>query len=129
MHLIPKITDKHLCNISNGAKMSVSLAAQVFSKSMYIAHLVYNTIDASIFPEDDTTGKLIWDMDRLFDSLDSKLERPIPDSLEKLNYAISKDSKHHEFLKSIVDKLDKSYFVKNKDSEVPVFEWIQNYYK
>ncbi|XP_044740044.1 uncharacterized protein LOC123301372 [Chrysoperla carnea] len=117
LHLIPKITERHLYNISNGDKMSVSLAAQVFSKSMYTAHLVYTTIDASNFPEDDTTGKMIWDLDRLFDSLNSRLERPILESLEKLNYAISKDSKHHEFLRNMIDKLDKSSFVQNKDSD------------
>lgn len=46
LNLIPKISDRHF-ELSNFSKMSVSLAVQVFSEFMYIAHLVYKLI----FPE------------------------------------------------------------------------------
>jgi hypothetical protein len=115
LNLIPKITEKHLFNISNGDKMSVSLAAQVFSDSMYTAYLVYTTIESNLFPADDTTGQLVIDMDKLFDCLNSRLERKTID--KKLNYAISKDSDHHQFLNDMINKLDACYFIPNKATD------------
>lgn len=84
--------------------MSISLAAQVFSESMYTAHLVYKLI----FPEkfeniNDMTFEFVRDIDKLFDSLNSVLlKKTLPN---KLNYAISSTSEHKKFLIEMLNNL------------------------
>lgn len=101
LNLIPKISDRHF-ELGNFSKMSVSLAVQVFSESMYTAHLVYKLI----FPEkfenkNDMTFEFVRDVDKLFDSLNSVLlKKTLPN---KLNYAISSTSEHKKFLNEMLN--------------------------
>jgi len=90
--------------------MKVSLATQIFSESMYTAYLVYKTMFPDYFRKDDnnTTLEFIIDMDKLFDTLNSSLKKKtVPN---KLNYAITKDSEHIQFLKNMSEALEKSKF-------------------
>lgn len=85
--------------------MSVPLAAQVFSESMYTAHLVYKLIFPEKFEnENDMTFEFVRDIDKLFDSLNSVLlKKTLPN---KLNYATSSTSKHKKFLNKMLNNFE-----------------------
>lgn len=108
LNLIPKISNKHF-NLTHFSKMKVSLATQIFSESMYTAYLVYKTMFSEYFRKDnDTILQFIIDMDKLFDTLNSSLKkRTVPN---KLNYAITKETDHTEFLQNILEASEKSRF-------------------
>lgn len=101
LNLIPKISNRHF-ELSHFSKMSVSLAAQVFSESMYTAYLVYKLIFPEKFEEkNDMTFEFVRDIDKLFDSLNSVLlKKSLPN---KLNYAISSTSEHKKFLNEMLN--------------------------
>jgi len=108
LNLIPKISDKHF-NLTHFSKMKVSLATQFFSESMYTAYLVYKTMFSDYFRKDnDTTLQFIIHMDKLFETLNSSLKKKTV--LNKLNYAITKDTEHTEFLQNMLEALTKSRF-------------------
>lgn len=113
LNLIPKISEKHFDMSSHFSKMKVSLATQVFSESMYTALLVYKTMFPTEFPEkDDKTLDFIKDIDKLFDCMNSSLSRPtVPN---KLNFAISENSGHADFMLSMLETLQSAKFVDTK---------------
>lgn len=106
-HLIPNINMNHF-ELNTLSKMKGSLAVQIFSTSMYIAHSVYNTFRPDIIPENDKTGELIIGMDTIFNTLNCELTKTNID--KKLNYAISKDSEHEKFINEIIPVLESAKF-------------------
>lgn len=87
LNLIPKISDSHF-QLDNFSKMS----AQVFSESMYTAHLIYKLIFLEKFEnKNNMTFEFVRDVDKLFDSLNSVLKKTLSN---KLNYAISSTSEY-----------------------------------
>lgn len=112
LNLIPKISDRHF-QLGNFSKMSVSLAAQVFSESMYTAYLVYKLIFPEKFEnENDMTFEFVRDIDKLFDSLNSILKKSTLSN--KLNYAISSTSEHKKFLNEILNNFEMIKFESQK---------------
>lgn len=103
LNLLPKITNQHF-KLTHFSKMKVSYVTQVFSNSMYTALLVYKTMFPENFEkESDMTAIFLRDVDKLFDSLNSSLiNKSLP---HKLNYAISANSEHLNFLKEMYDVL------------------------
>lgn len=111
INLIPKINDSHFGMHKNSAKMTVSLATQIFSHSMSQAYRAYKMIKPEEFNcvEEDTTAEFLLDMDTLFDSLNSLLLQPTQTNT-KLNYAITETSGHIKFLNEMLLYLADSEF-------------------
>jgi hypothetical protein len=75
INLIPKFKDSHFNMHKNSAKMTVSLATQIFSYTMFNAYLAYKIMRPEEFNcvQTDTTAEFWLDLDKLFDTLNSSL--------------------------------------------------------
>jgi hypothetical protein len=75
INLILKINDSHFNMHKNSAKMTVSLATQIFSYTMFNAYLAYKIMRLEEFNcvQNDTTADFLLDMDKLFNTLNSSL--------------------------------------------------------
>lgn len=108
LNLLPKLSDKHF-HLTNFSKMKVSLAAQVFSESMYTAYRVYNHFLPQHFDEQfAATLEFVLDIDRTFDSLNSSMIRkPVSN---KFRYAITENSEHISVLQNMAQKIENARF-------------------
>lgn len=91
--LAPNLTDKHVYKSAFG-DMKVKRAAQVMSATVSLALLVLMSLNA-IPATAKSTAEFLDRMDKLFDCLNSSV---IKKKGQKLRYAISETSEHHQFL-------------------------------
>jgi hypothetical protein len=116
INLIPKINDSHFNMYKNSAKMTVSLATQIFSYTMFNAYLAYKIMRPEEFNcvQNDTTAEFLLDIDKLFDTLNSNLLQPT--NCKKLNYAITETFGHIQFLHDMLSYLaDSKFEIKNSN--------------
>lgn len=95
VNLIPKITQRHIVFRNSFSKMKVKLATQIFSRSVYIALLVFislNRLPATAIH----TATCIKDFNDFFDCFNSTEFRK---DKFTLRYAMSQSSEHVSFLR------------------------------
>lgn len=123
--ILPKITDGHVIKEKMN-KMKVSVAAQIFSRSMAAVLRSYARLGADLGPEKSKavhTSDFLLFMDKLFDSVNGVSLQPLKG--KTLRTAVTKTSGHHEFWVNAIQVLKTMVVLKPKGVVIPsIKNWI-----